>query len=334
MPKFSIGAREFEAPVFVPSVSSYETQIKPADALILQSALDEPISLASAFDLEIHPDELPRAAAQFRERSAVLLLDSGGYEASRYTQFKPQEKAKLWPLEKYLANAGKIQFDRAFSYDLFPEERQSIEQYVDLIADLVSQHQPVIPAEAIIPVLHLQTDPGVVVFDVNASEALMRRSREVLRSEFIAIPERELGTGIVERACHAKRLVATLGDCKLHVLGCGNPLSIALLGLAGVTMMDGLEWCRTIVAPDDSHLHHYQHLRIFETDLHQHDLVAGYIAERSDDYVVKAALHNLALVRSFLKRYRDALAADSVEAFLKELYGEGAARAAGIVKHA
>jgi len=75
MTHFQIGNREFESPVFVPSVSSYETKILPADGLLIQGAIGEPISLASAFDIR-HDDRLVKAAQQFRSKQGVLLLDS------------------------------------------------------------------------------------------------------------------------------------------------------------------------------------------------------------------------------------------------------------------
>jgi hypothetical protein len=41
MKNFMIGTREFEPPVFVPSVSSYETQISPSQGLLIQDAIGD-----------------------------------------------------------------------------------------------------------------------------------------------------------------------------------------------------------------------------------------------------------------------------------------------------
>jgi hypothetical protein len=51
MGTITIGNRSFETPVLVPSVSSFETQLNPVDALRLQYTLREPISLVSAYDV-------------------------------------------------------------------------------------------------------------------------------------------------------------------------------------------------------------------------------------------------------------------------------------------
>ena len=45
MGTITIGHRSFETPVLIPSVSSFETQLRQLDALRLQITLQEPISL-------------------------------------------------------------------------------------------------------------------------------------------------------------------------------------------------------------------------------------------------------------------------------------------------
>ena len=76
MGTITIGARSFETPVLVPSISSFETQLAPSDALAVQNFLGEPISLVSAYDVARQPGSLLMLCKTFRER-AVLLLDSG-----------------------------------------------------------------------------------------------------------------------------------------------------------------------------------------------------------------------------------------------------------------
>ncbi|WP_182212931.1 hypothetical protein [Stenotrophomonas acidaminiphila] len=42
----------------------------------------------------------------------------------------------------------------------------------------------------------------------------------------------------------------------LHLLGTGNPISIALYAWAGADSFDGLEWCQTVVDHDTGLLFH------------------------------------------------------------------------------
>lgn len=62
MSTITIGDRSFETPILVPSVSSFEAQLRPRDALRLQITLQEPISLVSAYDVALEQDDLiPKA---------------------------------------------------------------------------------------------------------------------------------------------------------------------------------------------------------------------------------------------------------------------------------
>jgi hypothetical protein len=85
MAAITIGTRSFRVPIFVPSISSFETQLRPASALRLQLTLREPISLVSAYDVANDP-ELVELCRAFRGQG-VLLLDSGGYESSRILRY-------------------------------------------------------------------------------------------------------------------------------------------------------------------------------------------------------------------------------------------------------
>jgi hypothetical protein len=49
----------------------------------------------------------------------------------------------------------------------------------------------------------------------------------------------------------------------LHILGTGNPWSIAVLAAAGADSFDGLEWCRVAVDRDTGRLNHFQHFDFF-----------------------------------------------------------------------
>jgi hypothetical protein len=86
MGKVTIANRSFEAPILVPSVSSFETLLRPDAALRLQTVLAEPISLVSAYDIANSKPPLIDACVEFR-KNGVLLLDSGGYESSRIARY-------------------------------------------------------------------------------------------------------------------------------------------------------------------------------------------------------------------------------------------------------
>jgi hypothetical protein len=175
-------------------------------------------------------------------RGWLRLLDSGGYESSHYERFSSESSNNRWTLEDLLKHASSIEFDLLFGYDVFPTEGERPQAYADRVVVSLARHNE-IPEYKRIPVLNLLTKKGATVFDGKGSNDLVRIMSETFGSEFIAIPERELGIGVIQRAVHARQLVNAVGgtSCKIHALGCGNPLTISLLGVAGVAMMDGLE---------------------------------------------------------------------------------------------
>ena len=103
---------------------------------------------------------------------------------------------------------------------------------------------------------------------------------EQLFPVLLAVPERALGDGIIARTLSVRRLRQALDKlgfyCPLHLLGTGNPLSIAVYAMAGADSFDGLEWCQTVVDHQTGKLFHFQQWDLFkdqtdwETTVHCH----------------------------------------------------------------
>ena len=88
---------------------------------------------------------------------------------------------------------------------------------------------------------------GTVAPIVHGAAALLpdavRITAEELRPVLLAVPERALGDGIVERTRTVRNIREALSAlepyCPLHLLGTGNPLSIVAYALAGpIVLMD------------------------------------------------------------------------------------------------
>jgi hypothetical protein len=90
----------------------------------------------------------------------------------------------------------------------------------------------------------------------------MKVAQEI-RPTLIAIPERELGDGILARMKTVRAIRRALDSIgfyqPLHLLGTGNPTSIAALAVSGGDCFDGLEWCRTVANYETHSLSHFQH---------------------------------------------------------------------------
>jgi hypothetical protein len=121
----TIGDRSFQTPILIPSVSSFETQLNPRDALRLQYTMREPISLVSSYDVSREREELVSLCKVFR-RQGVLLLDSGGYETQRIDRYALEGGGvQRWTFGQYAKLAAEDIYDFIFSYDYFLNEHET-----------------------------------------------------------------------------------------------------------------------------------------------------------------------------------------------------------------
>jgi hypothetical protein len=151
------------------------------------------------------------------------------------------------------------------------------------------------------------------------------------KSSFIAIPERELGDGILERFDLTKKICDELRrvcpNVGLHVLGCGNPLTFAFLCVAGVKMADGLEWYRTFAA-ENFHLHHFQHEPVIESASGKfQSSTAEFLLSQDVEYPVRAATKNLMSLQAFTSDLAARLPSKTVNQLIFQSFGSKAGTA-------
>ena len=87
-----------------------------------------------------------------------------------------------------------------------------------------------------LPIVHARKRHGGG-YDLDALPSIIREMANRLNPPLIAIPERELGPGLIARAKTVRQIREELDKLPfyqpLHLLGTGNPLSIAVLTAAG-----------------------------------------------------------------------------------------------------
>jgi queuine/archaeosine tRNA-ribosyltransferase len=146
-----------------------------------------------------------------------------------------------------------------------------------------------------------------------------RLAAELLYPVLLAVPERTLGEGIVERTRTVRKIRAALNTlevyCPLHLLGTGNPLSIIAYALAGADSFDGLEWCQTVVDHETGRLYHLQ-----QWDLFRHQTEWG--ANNSLPYIQSVLMHNLDFYGRLMAELHDAIVGDGGNVFLRRFATE------------
>lgn len=313
----SVGEIATPLPMFVRSVSSFENQLAPdaaLEALFLIPNTD-PL-LISAFDFYL-PDnaneaekrrreEKIRLLNDLRDRGCFILMDSGNYEASR-TGLDSQ-----WTEEKYRKVLGEIPFTCAFSFDnLFPSK--DLQENARDAVERVNRQED----ERVLPIVHAPIhETGR---DSEIIPDLLYNVAEQTRPHMIAIPERELGSGIFDRVNMVRRIrskLNTLGFYQpLHILGTGNPISIVLFSYAGADSFDGLEWCRTSVDRETGLLYHHQQYDFFRqqtTSMARFETIRSAAGDKDLSLMLRMALHNLDFLYDWMEELRDNLRAGRV----------------------
>ena len=252
----SVGGTFLSLPCFFPSISTIKANLPPLEYLKILTALKYPLFLISAYDLYYCNSEQFKAIKKLLEYAVnnkqIILIDSGNYESY-------WKNNKTWSIKKYREILKSIPHQIAFCYDILGWD-------IDLQGIVNNIEDEVVKSQAY--------SRGTIVPIVHSSKKLLTKIItnlvERLNPLFIAIPERLLGDGMLERAINIFKIRKELNKKSqyypLHLLGTGNPLSILIYSICGADSFDGLEWCQTTVNYDTGLLYHFQQREFFELD--------------------------------------------------------------------
>lgn len=282
-----VRGKELRLPAFVFSLSSHETQVSPREGATLLSLLKPDAMLVSSYDAWRHyrRDRKFRATLRsVRGSSAVFFLDCGNYEAYRKRDlFHTKQNPKGWSREAFLATAMDQPPDIAFAFDKIAPKGTVDQVLSRLVRDYRADDRALSGRDfPLCPIIHVPRDSGEEVGAV-AARLVSTVARE-LDPLMVAVPERELGDGLLRRVKTVRAIRSSLNLLgryyPLHLLGTGNPLTMIALAAAGADSFDGLEWCRTVADYDRGYLFHFQ----------QFDLFDHAQRERVDDLAAKQIL--------------------------------------------
>lgn len=296
-----VGSQSLPLPAFFPSISSVKTALLPQEYLQFVSSLAGLTRqfLSSAFDLADLPDpkQALQAVSAARAQGAIALMDSGNYES-----FWKDAQA-TWTQDRFHDVLRDFQFDLAFGFDEQnpPADRQ---EHVALVLERWRRDQLAAGSCLIVPIVHATADelPALCAEVAKASGVTM-----------IAVAERRLGDGIFQRFDTVKAIRAELEGLGryvvLHLLGTGNPISIATYTAAGADSFDGLEWCQTVVDHDTGLLYHLSQSEFFAAQTSWAD--AGLSLQ------ARTLAHNLEFYAAWMNRLQDACAYGRVVEFCR-----------------
>jgi hypothetical protein len=311
-------------PVFFNSVSSHETQLSPYDAAEALRIFGSKSILVSAYDTGRGKQSraINNALSKCRSAGAVVLLDSGNYESSRLND-------KRWTIKRLHKAFHETPHDLAFIYDDMKPPRNATGIAKRVIAAVERDSRRT--KAPVLPILHVPRRSDGSYATELFDEALKIVAKH-LRPILIAVPERELGDGIVQRCKAVVRIRRSLNELgfyqPLHLLGTGNPMSIAILAAAGADSFDGLEWCRLAADNASAALYHFQQYEFFayQTQFAASTVSKTAATDKSISFAGRVVMHNLDFFQEWISEIRQHMERGKIETFLAEKLPKGVMR--------
>lgn len=306
-------------PAMFLSVSSHETHLKPIEAVKALRVFGAKTVLVSAYDLlpERRHKGIVRELTRLRKQGAVVLVDSGNYEAYRRGDF-------TWTADSLKSALEGVPHDYAFSFDVLRPSRSPVLAVKEVLAAVTRDAKAT--TRPIIPIVHApkKRDGN---YDLDHIPSMIYEIADRLGPPLIAIPERELGPGLVASARTVRRIRAALSNLPfyqpIHLLGTGNPWSIAVLAAAGADSFDGLEWCRVVADDVTRRLYHFQQFDFFayQARVATSPVTAAAMDDDLVDFAGKVAFHNLDVLTRFAAELQAGVSSNRLEALVRELLG-------------
>ena len=290
-------------PNFVPSVSSIRTKASMLECLTLLVGRGGPF-LLSAFDVAQCTDGVRRQVVQLLQRQRTngggVFLDSGTYEGQWRTDAE-------WDASAFDEVVSEVPHDYRFVYDSHhpPETAQAIAEAVE---------ESVVRAQecgngTVIPIVHGR--PSVI-------REAVHLTAQAIEPMMLAVPERRLGRGLIDRAGMIRRIRLSLNELPayvpLHILGTGHPVSLITYSLAGADSFDGLEWCRQVIDHETGRVLPFEHWDLLQD---------GSSVDSGPEWpwAIHPLFYNLRFYDQFMRRLRVARSAGTLDALLGEHVG-------------
>lgn len=324
-----IRGKTLKLPAFIFSLSSHETQVEPKEGAPLLHFLEPGAVLVSAYDAWKYyrrDKGFNSSMKKLRESQDILLLDSGNYEAYRKDdRYAPKTNPKGWHKDMFRETALRLKPDLAFSFDSINPTGSPETIVSQVVASFESDDRALKKKNkdiVLCPIVHMPKQ--FTGTRANCAAYIVSGVARELAPLMIAIPERELGDGLLERARTVRDIRKALDRLgkyySLHLLGTGNPLSIIVLAAAGADSFDGLEWCRTVADPEKGFLFHFQHFDCFsQTRLHQiQDLrIRSLLQNQKASYGAKVLGSNVEFFKDWTRTMQRMIHSGQSEILLK-----------------
>mgnify|MGYP001147492911 CR=1 FL=1 len=305
----SINGKRLITPTYFPAVSSYGIKYQ-FDALVrLLITYSYPRLLISAYDfhlLDNKSEKLAREIGEYSKKGCVVFLDSGIYESF----WKADDK---WSYDLYRNSISQVNFDFYSSFDVLPyAEDLGLKFSRDTLENILASRK-LSDKLGFVPILHGRSPDELV------SLVTMLMKEHPHLCDFIAIPERDCGDDVVAKAKTIVKIRKLLDKDDhgriLHILGCGNPISLILFSYCGADMFDSLDWIKYVIDQNRLIVRDSSHLELTNCE-------CAICSGIKRNYIEKVLLHNLLFYQNYMLQIQLLIRRDEISEFLTRRIGQ------------
>jgi queuine/archaeosine tRNA-ribosyltransferase len=245
---------------------------------------------------------------EYSRKGGFVFLDSGIYES----YWKADNK---WTKDFYKASIAEIDFDFYSSFDVLPIERRSKEFEKETLSSIIFSRS-LSDKPGFVPILHGKTPNKLV----SLVREFVKEKPDLCN--FIAVPERDCGVNIIEKAQTIGKIRKILDDEDannysriLHILGCGNPMSLLLFSYYGANTFDSLNWICNAIDPDRLVVDDFSFLELINCN-------CSICTDASRCYTEKVFLHNLLFYQNYVLGIQSLIRNDGIHESLSQRVGK------------
>lgn len=307
--ELGINQKKIITPTYFPSISSAVTRSQLFSLIRLYTDKNYPRLLVSAYDLHKEKDEnlqsITKILESFQKRN-FLFLDSGTFESHWLYD-------KQWNYAKYSKMIKKVKCDLFTSFDVIPSLDTTEE---DILQDIQKYSEQSMSLQ--------QNNQCMTIIHGNSFEQLCHIISNLLGSgkhPVLAIPERECGRTLSDKIKTVQKIRKIVNDYDdsilIHILGCGNPVSIALFSFAGADMFDSVDWSRWTIDPSSLQFTDISHIEILNCK-------CKACASKKFGIPSRVFMHNMLFYQDYLQELRQSIDQNAPKKLLDKYLGEQA----------
>jgi hypothetical protein len=244
----------------------------------------------------------------YLEKGSFVFADSGVYES----YWKADAS---WSYDLYKTAVGQMDFDFYSSFDVLPTTKD-VGAFAKETVNSILASRKLSSKSGFMPILHGKR-PNMLV---SLTSSFVREHPSL--STFIAIPERDCGDSLVEKAQTIIKIRKVLdGDDDsnhqrvLHILGCGNPISLLLYSYCGANTFDSLDWIKQVIDPQRLTINDFSHRELIGCQ-------CPICASTKRDYTEKVLLHNLLFYQNYMLQIQTLVRNNEIRQFLGKHVGQ------------